>query len=66
MAVSRYVAAYFIGYRTVTRLLAFHRPGEGQVRLRVDFTGGFGDGIGLLIVSADDRGRILRIDAGRD
>ena len=58
-----YIERYFIGYHTVTRLLSIERIGERQARVRVDFTGDFGHEIGLLDISVDDEGLIVRIDA---
>jgi ketosteroid isomerase-like protein len=58
-----YVERFFVGYRTVTRLLSFASTGERQARLRVDFTGDFGHEIGLLEIVTDRAGLIVRIDA---
>lgn len=61
--VSDYIERFFVGYRTVTRLLSFTSAGEHQARLRVDFTGDFGHEIGLLEIITDPAGLIVRIDA---
>ena len=61
--VREYVERFFVGYRTVTRLLSFASTGERQARLRVDFTGDFGHEIGLLEIVSDRAGLIVRIDA---
>jgi ketosteroid isomerase-like protein len=61
--VREYVERFFVGYRTVTRLLSFSSTGERQARLRVDFTGDFGHEIGLLEIVTDPAGLIVRIDA---
>jgi len=58
-----YVERFFIGYRTVTRLLSVDALGENKVRARVDFTGDFGHEIGRLDVSFNKDGLIVRIDA---
>ena len=58
-----YIERYFIGYHTVTRFLSIESIGERQARVRVDFTGDFGHEIGLLDISVDDEGLIVRIDA---
>ena len=58
-----YLERYFLGYRTVTRFLSIRRLGEGRARVRVDFSGDFGHEIGLLALSVDADGLIVRIDA---
>lgn len=58
-----YVERYFIGYQTVTRLLAIETKSETQARLRVDFTGDFGHETGRLDLSINDDGLITEIDA---
>lgn len=57
-----YLERYFLGYRTVTRFLSIKRLDERRARLRVDFTGDFGHEIGLLEISLNDDGLIVRID----
>lgn len=58
-----YVTSYFVGYRTVTRLLSLKPLGKRRARLRVDFTGDFGHEIGILVLTLDAEGRISRVDA---
>ncbi len=58
-----YVERYFIGYRTVTRLLSLQQRAPNQAVARVDFTGDFGHEIGLLDITLGADGRIVRIDA---
>ena len=58
-----YIERYFVGYRTVTRLLSIEGLGAGRARVRVDFTGGFGHEIGWLDMTAGEDGRIVHIDA---
>lgn len=58
-----YLERYFISYRTVTRLLSIEAFDEGRMRARVDFTGDFGHKIGLLEMTVNPDGRIVRIDA---
>lgn len=58
-----YVERFFVGYHTVTRLLSIDILGHSQARVRVDFTGDFGHEIGLLDLSLDADGMIVRIDA---
>ena len=58
-----YIERYFVGYHTVTRFLSIESIGDGQARVRVDFTGDFGHEIGLLDISVNADGLIVRIDA---
>lgn len=58
-----YIEQFFVGYHTVTRLLSLEDLGTGMARVRVDFTGDFGHEIGLLDISIDAAGAIVRIDA---
>jgi ketosteroid isomerase-like protein len=58
-----YIEQFFVGYRTVTRFLSLENLSAGVARVRVDFTGDFGHEIGLLDMSVDAAGRIVRIDA---
>jgi ketosteroid isomerase-like protein len=58
-----YIEQYFVGYHTATRLLSIKRLANRQARIRVDFTGDFGHEIGLLELSVDAHGLIVRIDA---
>ncbi len=58
-----YIERYFIGYHTVTRFLSLKAMGETRARVRVDFTGDFGHEIGLLDISVNAHGLIMRIDA---
>ena len=60
-----YLERYFLGYRTVTRFLSIKRLGLGvdRARVRVDFTGDFGHEVGLLAISVDADGLVVRIGA---
>lgn len=58
-----YLTRYFIGYRTVTRLLSIKDLRDGRARTRVDFSGDFGHEIGLLDMTFNPGGWIVRIDA---
>ncbi len=62
-SIRTYVERYFIGYRTVTKLLSLHRKDDRHARVRVDFTGDFGHEIGLLDFTVSASGLIERIDA---
>lgn len=58
-----YLTQFFVGYHTVTTLLSVEAVGKGRSRVRVDFTGDFGHEIGILDLSIDPDGLIVRIDA---
>ncbi len=58
-----YLTRYFVGYRTVTRLLSMDARDEGRIHVRVDFSGDFGQQIGRLDMAFGPDGRIVRIDA---
>lgn len=58
-----YIEQYFLGYRTVTYFLSMESLGDNWARVRVDFTGNFGHEIGLLKMSVNTEGIIVRIDA---
>lgn len=58
-----YIELYFIGYHTVTRLLSVESRDDNRAHVKVDFTGDFGHEIGLLEVSVNAGGVIVRIDA---
>jgi ketosteroid isomerase-like protein len=61
--IRRYIEQFFVGYHTVTRLLSLEDLGAGLARVRLDFTGDFGHEVGLLDMSVDAAGTIIRIDA---
>jgi ketosteroid isomerase-like protein len=61
--IRQYIEQYFIGYHTVTRFLSMENVGASRARVRVDFTGDFGHEIGLLNMSVNAEGLIVRIDA---
>lgn len=58
-----YIERYFLGYRTVTRLLSLRHLGGVKARVRVDFTGDFGHETGVLDLTLAADGSICRIDA---
>lgn len=61
--IRQYIEQYFIGYRTVTRFLSLTGLGRNRASVRVNFTGDFGHEIGLLELSVNEDGLIVRIDA---
>lgn len=58
-----YLTRYFVGYHTVTQLLSIVSLGDGRARVRADFTGDFGHEIGVLDMTVNPDGQIVRIDA---
>jgi ketosteroid isomerase-like protein len=60
-----YIERYFVGYHTMTQILALDIDAGGLARVRVDFTGDFGHEIGRLDLTfeGDAGGLIERIDA---
>jgi ketosteroid isomerase-like protein len=63
LGIREYLERFFVGYHTVTRLLSVAALSENRLRVRVDFTGDFGHEIGLLDLSLNCDGLIVRIDA---
>ena len=61
--IREYLERFFVDYHTVTRLLSVKFVGEDHMRMRVDFTGDFGHEIGLLEMSVNADGLIVRLDA---
>ncbi len=58
-----YLTRYFVGYHTVTQLLSIAGLNDDRTQIRVDFTGDFGHEIGVLDMTVNPDGRIIRIDA---
>jgi ketosteroid isomerase-like protein len=58
-----YIEQFFIGYHTVTRFLSIEATAANQARVRVDFTGDFGHEVGVLDLTLQVGGKIVRIDA---
>lgn len=61
--IRHYVEQFFIGYHTVTRFLSIESLGAHRALVRVDFTGDFGHEIGLLELTMNAEGILVRIDA---
>ncbi|WP_137174181.1 nuclear transport factor 2 family protein [Massilia sp. HP4] len=61
--VRRYVQEFFVGYKTMSKLLSLERIGDCSAIARIDFTGNFGHEIGSLRIRIDSAGLIERIDA---
>ena len=58
-----YVERYFVGYRTVSRVISTRHLSDGRLKVRVDFMGDFGHEIGLLHLTQGKDGLIQRINA---
>lgn len=61
--IRHYIEQYFIGYHTLTRFLSMQSFGHDRARVGVDFTGDFGHEIGILEITVNTEGMIVRIDA---
>lgn len=58
-----YLERFFVGYKTVSKLLSLERLDDCNASLRLDFTGDFGHEIGTLKITINFEGLIERIDA---
>lgn len=58
-----YLGKFFVGYNTYSRLLSSDVKGDGQISIRLDFTGDFGHEIGVLDISFDENQQICHIRA---
>jgi hypothetical protein len=58
-----YLEQFFVGYKTVSKLLSLEQPHDLAALVRIDFTGAFGHEIGSLQIQANPAGLIERIDA---
>lgn len=61
--IQNYIEQYFVGYHTVTRVLAIEILGDCRALVRVDFTGDFGHEIGRLDISVNRHGLITLLNA---
>lgn len=61
--VRRYLQEFFVGYKTMSKLLSLERMDDCSAVARMDFTGNFGHEIGSLRIRIDSAGLIDRIDA---
>ncbi|WP_426802429.1 nuclear transport factor 2 family protein [Xanthomonas campestris] len=61
--IRNYIQRYFVGYNTISTIVTARHETARRIRLRVDFTGDFGHEIGLLVVTVNDEGLVMRIDA---
>ncbi|ASK92453.1 nuclear transport factor 2 family protein [Xanthomonas campestris pv. trichodesmae] len=61
--IRKYIESYFVGYNTVTRILALDHTDELCSHLRLDFTGDFGHEIGQMVMKFDADGLIVHLHA---
>lgn len=64
--VRKYLEHYFVGYKTVTKLMSLEIISKKKAHAHVDFKGDFGHETGSLIISFDPEGLIIAIDAYLD
>lgn len=62
-AIAEYLRRFFVGYRTVTTIRSMATPAPGTVDVRTDFTGTFGQEVGILRFTFDDEGSIRHLHA---
>ncbi|MGF6768216.1 ketosteroid isomerase-like protein [Paraburkholderia sp. GAS199] len=58
-----YFEQFFVGYKTVSKLLSLEHLDDSTAVARLDFTGDFGHEIGTLKIAINADGLIERIDA---
>jgi ketosteroid isomerase-like protein len=58
-----YLERYFVGYKTLSKILSIEEPDEFNAVVRLDFTGDFGHEIGVLKIAINTDGLIERLDA---
>jgi hypothetical protein len=58
-----YLERFFVGYHTQSTLLSLERVDDFNATIRLDFTGDFGQEIGVLKIVVNADGLIQRIDA---
>lgn len=61
-----YLEQFFVGYHTVSKLLALRQPDDVTAIVRLDFCGDFGRETGTLTIHTSAGGLIERIDADLD
>jgi len=61
--IRNYLTRFFVGYKTVSKLLAIAQLDHFNAVARLDFTGDFGHEIGTLKITTNSQGLIARIDA---
>ncbi|ALM84475.1 nuclear transport factor 2 family protein [Bordetella sp. N] len=58
-----YFNQFFVGYKTVSKLLSIEPLGDAEALVRLDYTGDFGHETGALKIKTNANGLIERIDA---
>ena len=61
-----YLERFFVGYKTVSKILSVKAMGNRRAMVRLDFTGDFGHETGMLDISTSAEGLIISIDADLD
>jgi ketosteroid isomerase-like protein len=61
-----YLERFFVGYNTVSKILAIEELGERSAKVRLDFTGDFGHETGFLLVTTNPQGLISAVSADLD
>lgn len=61
--VREYFEEYFVGYHTATKLDSIEVLDDRHAKAQVDFTGDFGHEKGVLDVTTDTAGLIIKIEA---
>lgn len=64
--VRNYFEQFFVGYNTVSKVLAVQVVSEHRATVRLDFTGDFGHETGVLDITTGPDGRIIDIVADLD
>lgn len=64
--IRKYFTSYFIGYHTRTAMLSSEQSNDGELQIKVDFTGDFGRETGGLNIRLNAAGLIIHIDAYLD
>jgi len=61
--IRQYLQQFFVGYKTVSKLIALESLSKRSAIARIDFTGDFGHEIGTLKIVINAQSLIQRIDA---
>jgi ketosteroid isomerase-like protein len=64
--VRKYIEQYFVGYKTVSKVLSVEALSEYRALVRLDFTGDFGHETGTLDMSTNADGSIAAVSADLD
>ncbi|MDF2438220.1 MAG: hypothetical protein K0Q95_2596 [Bacteroidota bacterium] len=64
--VRNYLDRFFVGYKTVTKIISLKILSESSAIAKVDFTGDFGHETGALTFTVNSKSQITKIDAYLD